>query len=136
MKKSKSPKFDEVFSTLKKILSRHTTDFSAKFDTPDNYYLETKPAAWKGKPIFFGAVQIKKNYVSFHLMPVYMCRELLKGISPGLKKRMQGKACFNFKETDEQLFSELAKLAAAGRERWTSKEFFRQLAEKISGAKS
>jgi len=60
--------------------------------------------------IFFGAAQIKKNYVSFYLMPVYMFPELLKGISPELKKHMQGKSCFNFKKVDPELFKELTKL--------------------------
>ena len=136
MKKSRNLEFDEVFSALKKILARHTSDFFPKFDTPDNYYLETRSPVWKSRPLFFAAVQIKRNYVSFHLMPVYMCPELLKGISPGLKRRMQGKACFNFKAPDEQLFAELAKLTAAGRERWTSKDFLLRLAKMTSGARS
>ncbi len=63
------------------------------------------PIAW---------VQIGKNYVSYHLMPVYGCPKLLDGLSPKLKARMQGKSCFNFKETDEALFSELEKLTATG----------------------
>jgi hypothetical protein len=48
------------------------------------------------KVIFFGAAQIKKNYVSFYLMPVYMFMfpKLLDNISPELKKHMQGKSCF------------------------------------------
>jgi hypothetical protein len=136
LKKNKNSGFDEVFSALRKILARYPSDFSPKFDTPDNFYLESRSVVWNGKPLFFGAVQIKKNYVSFHLMPVYTCPELLNGLSPELKKRMQGKACFNFKETDKALFVELAKLTAAGRERWTSQEFLRSLAEKTSHAKA
>lgn len=31
---------------------------------------------------------------------------LLDGASPQLKKRMQGKSCFNFKTSDEALFKE------------------------------
>src|SRR5690348_11001107 len=85
----------EVFATLRQILVRHSKDFVAKHDTPVNYYVETRAALWRGNPVFFAAVQVKKNYVSFHLMPLYMCPALLKAISPELKKRMQGKACFN-----------------------------------------
>ena len=29
-------------------------------------------------------------------MPIYMNPALMKSVSPALKKRMQGKACFNF----------------------------------------
>ena len=36
--------------------------------------------------------------------------ELLKGISPELKKHMQGKSCFNFKKVEPDLFKELADL--------------------------
>ncbi len=56
--------------------------------------------------MFFGAAVIKKNYVSFHLMPVYVHPDLLEGISDGLRKRMQGKSCFNFKALDEDTLAE------------------------------
>ncbi len=85
---------DAVFSTLKNILAAHETDFHVKRDEPDNYYLETLKA--DGTPEMFAAVQIKKNYVSFHLFPVYLDPSLLDGISDALRKRMQGKSCFNF----------------------------------------
>ena len=58
------------------------------------------------------------EFPSFHLFPIYVFPELLDGISPELKKHMQGKSCFNFKTMDETLFAELAALAAAGIERF------------------
>jgi len=58
--------------------------------------------------IFFGAVQIKKNYVSYHLMPVYVNPKLLEGILPELKKSIQGKSCFNFKEIKKEHLKELS----------------------------
>jgi hypothetical protein len=64
--------------------------------------------------LFFGAVKIGKRYVSFHLMPVYVNPELLDGMSPELRKRMQGKSCFNFTRADDALFAELETLTAAG----------------------
>ena len=64
------------------------------------------------------AVQIKKNYVAYHLMPVYVFPELLSGISPELGHRMQGKSCFNFKATDQTLFRELEQITAAGYQRY------------------
>ncbi len=51
-------------------------------------------------------------------MPAYMFPELLAGISPGLKKRMQGKSCFNFKGVDELAFAELANLTRQGFEKF------------------
>lgn len=56
-------------------------------------------------------------------MSVYACPDLLKAMSPELKKRMQGKSCFNFKEVDEKLFKELAKLTKAGAARFSDEKF-------------
>lgn len=53
-----------------------------------------------------------KNYVSFYLMPVYAQSALQDAISPALRKRMQGKSCFNFVAVDEPLFQELTQLTA------------------------
>jgi len=47
-------------------------------------------------------------------MPVYMHPELLKRVSPELKKRMQGKSCFNFSSVEPALFKELTALIAGG----------------------
>lgn len=47
-------------------------------------------------------------------MPVYMYPDLLEAVSPGLKKRMQGKSCFNFKQVDEPLLAELESLTLRG----------------------
>ena len=44
-------------------------------------------------------------------------------MSPELKKRMQGKSCFNFKEVDENLFKELATLTKAGAAKFNDEKF-------------
>ena len=44
--------------------------------------------------------------------------EMLETISPELKKRMQGKSCFNFRTVDEALFDELTALTKRGYERF------------------
>lgn len=85
---------DNIFSTLKNMLKPYEPDFQVKRDEADNYYLETVKA--DGTPEMFAAVQIKKSYVSFHLFPVYLDPALLDEISDALRKRMQGKSCFNF----------------------------------------
>jgi hypothetical protein len=43
-----------------------------------------------------------------------MYPELLQDISPELRKRMQGKSCFNFKKVEPNLFKELAELTQKG----------------------
>ena len=79
------------------------------------YYMQAKKAAHKKQPLMFAAVRIGKAYVSYHLMPIYMNEPLKAAISPALRKRMQGKACFNFKEMlDAALLEELRALTEAG----------------------
>lgn len=109
------PDLDGVHARLRTIMARHATGSLKPSDTPGNFVL-TGPAtnASKGKEVWFGAVQTKKNYVSYHLMPVYAFPELLAGLSTELKKRMQGKSCFNFTAVDDGLFKELAALTAKG----------------------
>ena len=43
-----------------------------------------------------------------------MYPEMVETISPELKKRMQGKSCFNFKKIDDALFDELVYLTKLG----------------------
>ena len=68
------------------------------------------------------AARIGKNYVSYHLMAVYAFPDLLDGISPELKRRMQGKSYFNFTRVDENLFQELEELTQEGYERFKQEE--------------
>jgi hypothetical protein len=109
--------FQIVFDRLKQIY-QGVPRAVVVTDEPGNYSLNTPYSEKYRKQVFLGAVQIKKNYVSFHLFPIYVFPEMLDGISPELKKHMQGKACFNFKGIDEKLFGELSELAAAGIERF------------------
>lgn len=102
--------FPIVFEQLKNILKPYAEKLALKTDTADTYYIDGPYSEkWK-KQLFFGSAQVKKNYVSFYLMPVYMYPELLQGVSPELKKRMQGKSCFNFKKVEPDLFRELTEL--------------------------
>ena len=62
------------------------------------------------RPLFVAAVPIKASYVSFHLMPIYMNPTLMTSVTPELKKRMQGKACFNFNSIDAAQLKDLSAL--------------------------
>ena len=115
--------FPLVFEHLKNILKPFEPKLTVTADTPVVYSLDGPYSEKWQKQLFFGSTQIKKNYVSFYLMPVYMFPDLMKDISPQLKKRMQGKSCFNFKKVEPALFEELAGLTGKGMERFhTSKE--------------
>lgn len=102
---------------LKAILKPYAKNLTITADTSGAYSLDGPYSEKYKKALFFGAAQIKKNYVSFYLMPVYMFPELLKGMSPELKKHMQGKSCFNFKKVEPDLFKELTQLTRLSVER-------------------
>lgn len=99
--------FDSTFVSLSKVLRKHSSGMSIKTDEPGNLYIELPPTTPKARPRFFGAVQTKKSYVSYHLMPVYEDPSLLDGISDELRRRMQGKSCFNFTSSEPALVEEL-----------------------------
>ena len=110
--------FDIVFARLKEILQKYSGSLTIK--AGDNSYSlcgKVGPATlkiWRGEmrqpimPVAF--IEIKKAYVSYHLMGIYMNPKLQSGISKELKTRMQGKSCFNFKKIDEKIFKELDQL--------------------------
>ena len=106
--------FARTFYALKQIFAPYENRLHVSADSREKYYLETTSRSYNGRPLFFGAAIRGRAYVSFHLMPLYWDASLLKGISPELQKRMQGKSCFNFTAPDPALFRELAKLAARG----------------------
>ncbi len=110
--------FDTVFARLRAIMLPYGERLDCTNDETGDYHVNTTHIMKNKKPLFFGAVQVRKNYVSYHLMPVYVFPELLDGISPDLKKRMQGKSCFNFKDEDAGLFDELESLTRAGFKRY------------------
>jgi hypothetical protein len=106
--------FSPVFDRLKAILKPYEPHHTVDVDQPEHYSLNGPYSPrWK-KELFFAAVQRRKNYVSFYLMPVYMYPDLLEGTSPALRKRMQGKSCFNFTGVDEALLTELEDLTRKG----------------------
>jgi len=72
--------------------------------------------------MFFGAVIWGKAYVSYHLLPLYMYPEMKKLISPALRRRMQGKACFNFSSQDDGLLAELGDLTKSALEAYRDKK--------------
>ncbi|HTG91572.1 MAG TPA: hypothetical protein VL866_03200 [Pyrinomonadaceae bacterium] len=119
----KTTDFDATFARLKEILAAYEGKLNVVADTRDYYALETDHVLRNKRRLYFGGVRRGKAYVSFHLMPVYACPEITEKISADLKKRMQGKSCFNFTSPDEKLFNELRKLTKAGFTRFTSKKF-------------
>ena len=62
---SAQTEFSIVFKKLKSILQPYSSKLTVKADTSEGFSLDgAYSEKWK-KELFFGAVQIKKNYVSF-----------------------------------------------------------------------
>jgi hypothetical protein len=107
--------FQTTFETLRKVLKPYERRLTVIRDEPGAYYLATKTSKTKsGAAIWFGGVEIRKNYVSFHLIPVYASTALRDGLSSSLRRRMQGKSCFNFTEIDPAHVKELADVTKRG----------------------
>ena len=119
--------FGDIFARLKSTFQPYLEQMDVAHDNQTYYLLNTRYIMKNKQPLCFGGVRRGKNYVSFYLMSVYACPELLKSMSPELKKRMQGKSCFNFKEVDEKLFKELATLTKAGAAKFNDEKFIEGL---------
>jgi hypothetical protein len=113
-----TPDFQPVFDELKKLIEPYAGTLKPHAKAGDYLLIGPPTLRSQEREVWFGGVQIKKNYVSYHLMPVYACPDLLESISPELKKRMQGKSCFNFKTVDKALFKELGALTKEGYQRF------------------
>jgi hypothetical protein len=104
---------EPVFDALRQIMLRSRGNMDVATDEPGNLVLK---ALWnepgKKEPAWFGAVQLKKGYVSCHLMPLYALPSMREQVPGNLSKRMQGKSCFNFKKIEPELFESLEQLIA------------------------
>jgi hypothetical protein len=126
------PDLQPVFEELRRRMSLHEDVFRRSVNptdangpgarkvedpAPETSYLLLGAAHEKYPDgLMFGAVNMGKRYVSYHLMCVYMAADLLGTMSLELRRRMQGKSCFNFTRVDEGLFDELSAITARGRD--------------------
>ena len=106
-------KFEATFGELKALFAPYVERLKTSADTPSNFMLDGEYVAEFKRPMFFGGVRQGHAYVSFYLMPVYSNPELLGKISDDLRRRMQGKSCFNFTRVEPELFAELEQLVHA-----------------------
>jgi hypothetical protein len=105
----------DTFAFLREILAAHSKHLIITVDKPGDYQVASPTMRDRiGRPLYVAGVKTGKNYVSYHLMPVYMRPELLKTLSPRLTKRMQGKSCFNFTIVDPDDAKELSAVTKAG----------------------
>jgi hypothetical protein len=111
-----------VFERLKEIFAPYEPKMDIAQNTDNMYVLNTRHLLKKNYPLMFGGVRLGKNYVSYHLMTIYGDLAQSTTVSPELKKRMQGKTCFNFTAIDEPLFRELAKITKDGAKRFSDEK--------------
>ena len=113
--------FPAIFTRLKSLLEPYAPRLVVTADAPGTFSLDAPASAAYPKGLFFGAAQINKGYVAYYLMPVYVFPDLLDGVPDALKKRMQGKSCFNVPSLaalDAGTAAALDRLTAAGFERY------------------
>ena len=116
--------FDRLFERFKSMLVPYAKRMYVSAGSAQWFGVDMAPEGERDPSTWFGAVRVGKRYVSYYLMPIYVQPKLLDDVSPALKKRMQGKSCFNFTKVDEPLLAELEALtkrgyeATAGDPRW------------------
>ncbi len=101
--------FEAVHDRLRDIILKHRGDLAVTKDGPGGMALEVP--GLEGKPWgYVAGTRMGKSYVSYYIMPVYATPGLMASMSPALRKRMQGRSCFNFRTVDERLLAELDEL--------------------------
>jgi len=109
-----NPAFAPVFERLRGILEPYGHRMHVTADGPDGYGVDMAPESDRNPTTWFAGVRRGKAYVSYYLMPIYVEPSLLEDVSPKLKRRMQGKSCFNFRSVDDALIDELDALTRRG----------------------
>jgi hypothetical protein len=106
--------FAGLFERFKSMLAPYAKDMFVSADTSQWFGVDMAPEAERDPTTWFGATRVGRRYVSYYLMPIYVKPDLLDSVSPELRKRMQGKSCFNFARVDEKLLAELEDLTRRG----------------------
>ena len=106
--------FERLFQRFKTMLAPYAGRMHISADAPGLYGLDMAPEDERDPSTWFAGTRLGKRYVSYYLMPIYVQPSLLDGVSPALRKRMQGKSCFNFAKVDETLLAELEALTRTG----------------------
>jgi len=110
-----------VFARLRGLLQAHESSFEVTDDDDERYRLNAPvgPAtirAWGGKTkiatIPIAWVEVRKTYVSYHLMGIDGNPKVAAKLSQQLRRHMQGKTCFNFKTLDAALIEDLREVTA------------------------
>jgi len=86
IRKSAGKNFLPVFAALCELLAPWEDRMKTQTDK-SGFWMHSLEPTFRDKPMFFAGIRMGKNYVSFHLMPVYCCPELNK-MSPALQQAL------------------------------------------------
>ncbi len=104
-----------TFAALRAILEPQAKRLTVTVDEPGHFELASPTMTDRiGRPLFCAAVKINKSSVSYHFMPLYGNMSLRNSLSPALRKRLQGKVCFNFTTVEPGQLKELAAVTKKG----------------------
>jgi hypothetical protein len=107
--------FAATFAALRAILEPQAKRLTVTVDEPGHFELASPTMTDRiGRPLFCAAVKINKSSVSYHFMPLYGNMALRNSLSPALRKRLQGKVCFNFTTVEPGQLKELAAVTKKG----------------------
>ncbi len=76
------PNLEPVYRELRALMEPYAAQLQATQDDDRALYLNTAHLQKNKTPLFFGAVQVKKAYVAYHLMPVLPEPARLDDLSP------------------------------------------------------
>lgn len=116
----------EIFKKLKILLEKNVKQMVSKVDTESRFDLwSEKDVIFAGKKrseVYFAEASIKKDYVGFYFMPIYIApEELKKVLGPELLKLLKGKSCFHVKHLDEKLTAQIGDALKMGYEMYKQK---------------
>ncbi len=108
--------FGLLFERFKTMLAPYAARMHVTGAGTAMYGIDMAPEGERDPSTWFAGTRLGKRYVSYYLMPIYVQPSLLDDISPELRRRMQGKSCFNLTKVDEPLLAELEALTKKGYE--------------------
>ncbi len=110
----------QIFLQLKDVLQKYAKLMSVTTDTNTEFQVYTgKPVELPGRKfptMYFAGLIIKKNFVGFYFMPIYMNPDLVSKLAPELLKLLKGKSCFHFTKLDPTIIPKLESALQLGYE--------------------
>ena len=100
-----------IFQSLKDLLSPYAPPLVPKMDDASHYDLwSIKTLVIEGrkrKEVYFAGLIVRKDYVGFYFMPVYVESDLKSVFAPELLKLLKGKSCFHIRKLTPELLGQV-----------------------------